>query len=73
MRFSAREKRKAAGKKWKENGKENGKLHFNAIAFGMGNFFTEIKKQPFHICYTINENNWNGKTDLQLNVKDIKV
>ena len=53
--------------------KENGKLHFNAIAFGMGGFFTEIKKQPFHICYTINENKWNGKTDLQLNVKDIKV
>ena len=53
--------------------KENGKLQFNAIAFGMGDFFTEIKKQPFHICYTINENNWNGKTDLQLNVKDIKI
>ncbi|MFK7773426.1 MAG: single-stranded-DNA-specific exonuclease RecJ [Saprospiraceae bacterium] len=52
---------------------ENGKPHFNAIAFGLGDFFTEIKKQPFHICYTINENNWNGKTDLQLNVKDIKV
>jgi len=53
--------------------KENGKPHFNAIAFGMGDFFTEIKKQPFHICYTINENNWNGKTDLQLTVKDIKM
>jgi len=53
--------------------KENGKLHFNAIAFGLGDFFTEVKNGPFHICYTINENNWNGKTDLQLNVKDIKI
>ena len=53
--------------------KENGKPHFNAIAFGLGDFISEVKKQPFHICYTINENNWNGKTDLQLNVKDIKL
>lgn len=50
----------------------NGKPHFNAIAFGMGDFISAIKKDSFHICYTINENNWHGKTDLQLNVKDIK-
>lgn len=51
--------------------KEKEKLSFNAIAFGLGGFISEIKKQPFHICYTINENNWNGQTDLQLSVKDI--
>lgn len=45
---------------------------FNGIAFGMGDFFPKIQNQPFHICYTINENNWNGKRELQLNVKDIK-
>lgn len=53
--------------------KENGNLPFNAIAFGQGDFFPAIQEQPFHICYTINENNWNGKTELQLNVKDIKL
>ncbi len=45
---------------------------WNGIAFGLGDFFPDIQNQSFHICYTINENNWNGKKDLQLNVKDIK-
>ena len=43
------------------------------IAFGKGNLFSDIQNNDFHICYTLNENNWNGKTALQLNVKDIKI
>ena len=43
------------------------------IAFGKGDFFSKIQNNDFHICYTVNENNWNGKTSLQLNVKDIKI
>ena len=60
------------GNHLKLNIKENGEPHFNAIAFGMGDFIPEVKKGAFHICYNINENNWNEKTDLQLNIKDIK-
>lgn len=44
-----------------------------AIAFKQAEHFFKIKQQqPFHICYTIQENNWNGYTSLQLNIKDIK-
>ena len=43
------------------------------IAFGKGDLFADIQNNDFHICYTLNENSWNGKTALQLNVKDIKI
>lgn len=47
---------------------------FSAIAFNMGKFFPDISsKKPFSICYTIEEKTWNGKTSLELNVKDIRV
>ena len=43
------------------------------IGFGMGNFFDNIKDyQEFDICYTIEENEWNGKKSLQLMLADIK-
>ena len=43
------------------------------IGFGMGNFFDNIKDyQEFDICYTIEENEWNGKKNLQLMLADIK-
>ena len=43
------------------------------IGFGMGNFFDNIKDyQEFDICYTIEENEWNGKKSLQLMLDDIK-
>jgi single-stranded-DNA-specific exonuclease len=28
---------------------------------------------PFHICYTLEENNFNGKKSIQLMIKDIKI
>jgi single-stranded-DNA-specific exonuclease len=43
-----------------------------AIAFNQGMHFPKIKSHPFHVCYTLQENFWNNKTSLQLNVKDIK-
>jgi len=44
------------------------------IAFGMANFYVKIKDgQLFDICYHIIENNFNGRTSLQLMVKDIKL
>jgi len=46
---------------------------FAAIAFQQGERYGLIEKQiPFNICYHIEENEWNGSVNLQLNVKDIK-
>jgi single-stranded-DNA-specific exonuclease len=44
------------------------------IGFGMGNLFENIKdNQSFDVCYSIDENEWNGKKSLQLRIRDIKV
>ena len=45
----------------------------DGIGFGMASHFNKIqKKQPFDICFVIEENEWNGRTNLQLRLKDIK-
>ncbi len=50
------------------------KLHFDAIAFQGGDYYLQISKGiPFDVCYTIEENKWNGKVSLQLNVKEIAI
>ena len=46
----------------------------HAIAFNKGNFALKLKpNQKIDILYNIDENNWNGKKDLQIKVKDIKI
>ena len=46
---------------------------FSGIAFQKGDLYEKIhEKEPFTMCYYIEENFWQGKTTLQLNVKDIK-
>ena len=46
---------------------------FSGIAFQKGDLYERIHdKEPFTMCYHIEENFWQGKTTLQLNVKDIK-
>ena len=46
---------------------------FPAIGFQLGENYARVKAgEPFTICYTLEENYWNGKTDIQLNVKDIR-
>ena len=54
----------------------NAKIASSSIAgigFGMGNFFDNIKDyQEFDICYSIEENEWNGRKSLQLMLADIK-
>jgi single-stranded-DNA-specific exonuclease len=43
------------------------------IGFGMGDYFEIIKdNQTFDVCYSIDENEWNGKKSLQLRIRDIK-
>ena len=40
----------------------------------MGAFFEIIKdNQPFDICYSIDENEWNGRKSLQLRLRDLKM
>jgi len=48
---------------------------FDAIAFGFGHLFQQIHDEqlPFKVCYHIEENEWNGKVTVQLNVKDIVI
>lgn len=49
----------------------NNPIH--GIAFGMRKHNEHIKGMlPFNICYTIEENTYNGNTSLQLMIKDIK-
>jgi len=43
------------------------------IAFQQGEYFDKISRgAPFDLCYHIEENEWNGSVNLQLNVKDIR-
>ncbi len=43
------------------------------IGFGMGEFFKSIKDyKEFDICYSINENEWNGRKSLQLMIRDLQ-
>ena len=45
----------------------------HGIAFGMHKHFNYIKEgQSFDICYTIEENTYNGITTIQLMIKDIR-
>lgn len=53
---------------------ETTRFGFDGIAFQMGQFYPFISRRiPFDVCYIIEENTYNGRTSLQLNVKDIKV
>lgn len=46
--------------------------YFDAIAFQLGDYYEQISKGiPFDVCYTIEENKWNGKSTLQLNIKEV--
>ncbi|MDR1201924.1 MAG: single-stranded-DNA-specific exonuclease RecJ [Tannerellaceae bacterium] len=52
---------------------DSSKIPVHAIAFGMSEYFDYIKSmKPFNICYTIEENTYNGTTTLQLFIKDIR-
>lgn len=45
-----------------------------AVGFGLAEKWTQIKKaDTFDICFQINENIFNGKTSIQLMLKDIKI
>ncbi|MGB1049570.1 MAG: single-stranded-DNA-specific exonuclease RecJ [Rhodothermales bacterium] len=59
--------------------RESGSSHpvRNAIGFGLGKYLQELSEaqatqQPIDLAFSIEENNWNGRTSLQLNVVDIR-
>ena len=52
---------------------EGGGPAFDAIAFKQAHHFELIKSgAPFSLLYTVEENEWQGRRSIQLNVKDIK-
>ena len=45
---------------------------FRGIAFGRGHLVDQIKKSAgFDIFYSLEENTWNGNTELKLVIKDV--
>ena len=50
-----------------------GQKSFSAIAFSQANHFEYIRAgKPFDVCYSLEMNEFRGKRNLQLNIKDIK-
>lgn len=53
---------------------DNRHLPLSCIGFGLGSYYDKIRNgEAFDIVYQIVENQWNGKTSIQLNIKDIKI
>jgi len=53
--------------------RQNNSEGMAAIGFGLGNKMElTANKKPFEAVYCIDENEWNGKTSIQLRLKDIK-
>jgi len=53
--------------------RQNNSEGIAAIGFGLGNKMElTTNKKPFEAVYCIDENEWNGKTSVQLRLKDIK-
>lgn len=51
---------------------EEGGRIFKAIGFGLGEYYDKVSQGiSFDICFTIEENHFNGHVNLQLNIKDI--
>jgi single-stranded-DNA-specific exonuclease len=52
--------------------KQNNSEGYSAIGFGLGKKHNLIaNRKPIDIVYSLSENEWNGKTSLQLNLKDV--
>ena len=45
---------------------------YPAIGFQLGEYYENVRRgEHFDLVYQLEENHWNGKTEMQLNVKDI--
>lgn len=53
---------------------ENSRASVEAIAFGFGEYYDVISNgTPFHVAYTLEENEFMGNKSLQMHVKDIRL
>jgi single-stranded-DNA-specific exonuclease len=53
--------------------KQHSSEGYAAIGFGLGEKYDVISnRKPIEIAYSLSENEWNGKTTLQLNLKDVR-
>ena len=53
--------------------KDRPEVRIPCIGFGMAEHYERIRaNEPFSMAFVIDENTWNGHTEIQLNVKDIK-
>ncbi len=51
----------------------NRNLFFGGIGFSMGGFLSSMQKNAmFSACYTLEENQWNGKVSVQMALKDLR-
>jgi len=44
----------------------------SGIGFGLGERFFELPVGKLELCYTLEKNIWKGKSEVQLNVKDLR-
>lgn len=45
----------------------------DGIGFGMSDYFSNVNNnKPFDVCFVLNLNEWNGTSNLQLRIKDIR-
>ncbi|HEX5002178.1 MAG TPA: single-stranded-DNA-specific exonuclease RecJ [Bacteroidia bacterium] len=52
---------------------KNSRKVMESIGFQLGKYFSNVSKEdPFQVCYQIEENTFNGRTSLQLNIKDMQ-
>jgi len=53
--------------------KQNRKT-FDAIAFNMGKHYSDLLSgKPFDLAFVVEENEWQGRKSIQLNIRDIKL
>ena len=56
----------------KINVMQDPKKNFSAIGFNLSKKLSELDTSNFDLVYNIEENIWNGKKTIQLNIKDLK-
>jgi len=51
--------------------KNNGRT-LKGIGFGMSGKFEDVHHKSFDICYNLDENEWEGKVNIEMKVKDVR-
>ena len=49
------------------------KSNIDAIGFNLSHLLASYNEEYINLCYTLNENIWNNKKSLQLNIKDLSL